>query len=1144
MRILLVVAAMAAVLLAAGPAQAGTPSYHSPGYKGTKKAPPTGAADEAAPKPVAVGNGSTPDVLVDAAGTAHAAWNDAQDPKVVHYCRLPRGADGCDATYQASLPDTPAGPPFVLAFGDALVILSQRAGAGRPVFALVSFDGGRGFSGDPTKVGGPPDINGSEDLRDAVTFGTQGAERIALIFDGAKIQIVKPGSGPSQFMDLTPKDNGFQGTPAALAATPDGGLTAAFDVSNNVAVRTWNRTGDVLNESSWSPAATVPGYQPALATGPSGSFLQVLNESRLTVHGVSGGGQPGKGTIVSPPNATIGAISLFEDGNGDVRSTWVTGLRDRLAQRVLDGGKDLGKVRTLYEDSKATYTWLSGATAPSDGGGFLALARAPSQAAVGGPGTILLAGFGSQKGTGKLGLGGQAGIAPDPGDDPGATAACSHAAFGAVTIRPGGGCLLGSTDPDRRNVLVSEGEVDLNGLKIVPDAGVKILIDAKKHTLDTTGTVRVLLASGSTEILLWHGDFHVKLPAAGAGTTLFSFDTSDFGVDVLGFGVKGRVDVILTSDGVRIPISIALPPAFGDIRGDAVLLGKKGSGLELDTLKIHAGGIFLGPLVLKTLDITSEGGGRTWTGKADVQLPPPGVGGSLKADVIFIDGSYKSGSFLYTFPKPGIVLGPAIYLQAIQGLFALDPTKIQAGAQIGAGPPALTPITALGTFTMVFPKQGPSSFRLDGTVSLFLFQLGKAFVEFQTDGYAAFGGEVALDLGPVHAGGKVEGTVDGPTGHFGAGLDGDVCINLKIESFDAGCVGLGISTGISDYGFAACVNVSVPPPVSVITGSEITAGLELPWKDVPVSAFFNPIEAIGVLFSHLEIPCSTADYKVPQRGPVSRALRQAGGTAVQLEAGAPTQTLLVKGDTAAPDVSVTGPDGQPAGYRVTAKGIPATYVVLTKPAAGTYAITPAQDSAPITDVMVSEGYTPASATAKVRGRGLKRALRYRVRNATHGQRVAFVEKGAFGEHRLGTAKGARGTLRFRPHQGGGKRRTVVAVVERAGIPLKRTDVARFTGPPAPRAGRARRVRVRRTGSTVVVSWRGRSPQWAVKLRGSHGRRTGLLLPGKAHTAVVRGLAPGDRISAAVSGRSATGRPGRAARGKQPKPRRKHRRRRH
>ena len=68
--------------------------------------------------------------------------------------------------------------------------------------------------------------------------------------------------------------------------------------------------------------------------------------------------------------------------------------------------------------------------------------------------------------------------------------------------------------------------------------------------------------------------------------------------------------------------------------------------------------------------------------------------------------------------------------------------------------------------------------------------------------------------------------------------------------------------------------------------------------------------------------------------------------------------------------------------------------------------------------------------------------------------MAFEESGAFGTHRLGAAKGTRGTLRFAPADAKGGRRVVTALIERAGIVTDRVRVGSYAAP-GPAAARGR-----------------------------------------------------------------------------------------
>src|SRR4051812_448812 len=180
------VGAVAALVLLAAPAAEGAkraPSYHSPHYKGTRKAPKTAPAP--APVPIPLSDlGTFPQVLVDAAGTAHIAWteDDGDNADVVRYCRLKRGSTTCDNPAETQRlvwnksyggGDDPrfnndSSGPKLVQIGDQLAIVDYRyptfepkpdgADGSSTVLLWVTDDGGDHFSG-PAVVG-ESDING------------------------------------------------------------------------------------------------------------------------------------------------------------------------------------------------------------------------------------------------------------------------------------------------------------------------------------------------------------------------------------------------------------------------------------------------------------------------------------------------------------------------------------------------------------------------------------------------------------------------------------------------------------------------------------------------------------------------------------------------------------------------------------------------------------------------------------------------------------------------------------------------------------------------------------------------------------------------------------------------------------------------
>ena len=192
--------------------------------------------------------------------------------------------------------------------------------------------------------------------------------------------------------------------------------------------------------------------------------------------------------------------------------------------------------------------------------------------------------------------------------------------------------------------------------------------------------------------------------------------------------------------------------------------------------------------------------------------------------------------------------------------------------------------------------------------------------------------------------------------------------------------------------------------------------------------------------------------------------------------------VRISGQGGAPVVRVTGPGGAvfdtPAGAegvqdanhvttRVDALG--ETFLFIRRPARGRWTITPT-GGAPITRVSTSLPVARPRVRARVQGRGRgARTLRYRVRRIP-GQRVTFIERGRGVAHRLGTTRGGRGKLRFRPARRGSPQRQVIAQVTQSGLPRANLRVARFRAAAPRRPARVRRIALRRARGAVRVRW--------------------------------------------------------------------------
>ncbi len=1093
--------------LAPAAASAGKPVYRDPlNYHGIKKAPKTDPPP-LPPETVLSDTGQNPDVLVDEAGTAHIVWNEdrGDDADAEIYCRLPRGATACettttltwDKTYEAGdgpQYNTDQDGPRIVRVGDQLVVLSYRyptnsdkpdGGSSETEIAWSSSDGGSTWS--------QALIVGKLSLGQVAVLGAEGQTPSIVNlgndpFCGTCVSAIKSGqySGATGVLNT----NGDSNYNATLVRDGDALVGAFSDLAPSIYIRRFNG-GSVTDPSSWSVTGPIPGDEPDLSSGPGGLFMlsrtgyfgkfQVTSLASQADNGVA----VGDTKTISPDDGAHYA-RLAEDPSGRLFAAWQQEDTGVVLKTSTSGVGGFGTAQTLIDGNSNGQLELD---ATNDGGGFAVFNHTGQLTD---PGQIVAVGFGRSAPTEQVGLGGLPG---GGGDVEG-----NSVGFGAFRIESPNGFLLHGTGA-RKNLVVSDSELDLNGLRIIPDAGAQIVLDPKKLRIDTVGQVQVLLSGPGAEVVLFHGEIHRDLANLRPGSDLFEFPVGEFAANVLGFDVPSDIPVELTADGIRVPVDIELPPEFGGFTGHAELLADSVKGLHLDSLQIHAGPIPLGVLLIKNIDVDWKSS-ADWTGSANLSFP---AGGAIDALIQFTGGNFTGASFDYTL-NPAAVIGPFVYLISVGGGFFLDPVKIIADAAFGLGAAieGESPVKVNGNFTMTFPDTGPASFVLKGMVELLTVDIGDAFLEFETDGYAQFGGQSHLDLGPLSGGMKVEGFVDGTNGQFGADMNGDAqfCLDFPNPIPDSDdipvCGGVGTSAAVSSIGFAACA--SLDPPLI----DPITAGLELRWDDVDPGALFNPILATAQLIEAISIPCNTGPYTIPPPRPAPRSLKQAGGQAFAIDGGLPSATVLVTGDGDAPDVTVTGPNGEtvvtgsPAnsGYVVGANGANAIWVVINKPAAGTWTVAPNSGSAPITSVMVSNGYVPATVHASVK-RG---QIKYKIAHLGSGQTVSFRERGRFGTHVLGTVDKAQGTLHFKPAGGAGGKRRVVALVERDGLIMDQVPVGTYQAPPPPRPAKVGSLHAKQHGSVLTVTFHPPhgSVRTEVTVKGAQGTHLAAIAEGHTH----------------------------------------------
>jgi hypothetical protein len=205
-----------------------------------------------------------------------------------------------------------------------------------------------------------------------------------------------------------------------------------------------------------------------------------------------------------------------------------------------------------------------------------------------------------------------------------------------------------------------------------------------------------------------------------------------------------------------------------------------------------------------------------------------------------------------------------------------------------------------------------------------------------------------------------------------------------------------------------------------------------------------------------------------------------------------------------------------------------TQIAVVKPAPGRWQVVTEDGSPAVASLKVAEGLPEPKVSARVVRRGSKRALRYTV-DAQPGQVVAFSERGTSAGNVIGTAKGARGELRFTSADGAAETRKIVAVVTQDGQVRAESAVASYRAPAAARAGAVRALKLRRKGTTAQLRWTpaSRAVKHRVAVTLASGRRVVALVKGRSF--VVRGVARRTRVQAAVHGITGSGMAGKAAR---------------
>jgi hypothetical protein len=231
------------------------------------------AAPAQAAKPIALGPGSAPRLVVDPAGTAHMVFRGPVDDGIV-YCRLPRNARKCDVA--TALPIGAHAETYRLfRRADGLLVAAQtdKDEHGAP----LDQQGGRmwvSFSSDNGATFTPPAVLASGiDSSYPTALSADGQSVLLLqIFGDSALLRRAPFAGPdARVLDV--EDTTGVDYAGKIADLGGGRMMVMHSSYEATGWRIFNG-GDPLDINAWPTRGVLPGVRATqLVTGPRGTFL-------------------------------------------------------------------------------------------------------------------------------------------------------------------------------------------------------------------------------------------------------------------------------------------------------------------------------------------------------------------------------------------------------------------------------------------------------------------------------------------------------------------------------------------------------------------------------------------------------------------------------------------------------------------------------------------------------------------------------------------------------------------------------------------------------------------------------------------------------------------------------------------------------
>ena len=675
----------------------------------------------------------------------------------------------------------------------------------------------------------------------------------------------------------------------------------------------------------------------------------------------------------------------------------------------------------------------------------------------------------------------------------------------------------------------SEVAVRVAGIDITPARGKDIRVgadgrvtsDDARMSLSGTGPLLPSILPNGVLVLQEGGrvDFTLGAPKhldlAGIGSVLRKVgglplvDAAGLEMEWTNEGARLKVAVSLGGDFVTLLPPVGIDPAEGSqtlkrgFGAEVSLTTRNETGLSVDKVKATvAAGRLYGALALQELSIEYDATNKVWSGGATI-VP---FGGPLakyglptvKGEIgITIDplGFGRLALEIADINKP---MGSFVFLQKLGGeiIRVPPPFTIKGEGAISLGPEIDVPL--LGKFRAA-EAEGSLEWSYPATVktkaSIKILGQRTASGEINADAAAARG-DLAADLSLAIRKNGFVGHLEGWVHEGSFLLKGDASVRIAGHSFGGG------EAFVSNRGLGGCRDGLGPD-----------FGFTLDFSKSGLGA----LEAMGwgCDFNGLDRKLRLRQAGGGQRFAVSR---NSLGMLVRVRAAGGPPSVILRGR--GQEFALPAGIGLVELPQLTALRDDETgelWIVLNPPADGAWTIDPLPGGLPLLAAETAEALPPPN----LRGR-LRRLSRGRLElrwstNAVRGQRVGFVERGPNGLVRplLRTTR-ARGTLRFRPSPGAAGTRTIVGAVELGGSLRDLRNVASIgTGlvrPPRPGV-----VRLRRSGSSVAVTWRGvrGAGGYIVSVRLRDGRRFERFVGERQRRTVLTGVRRATRGRVAV-----------------------------